>query len=107
MRRLCFVALLISLPITLLTTECCAQTTLTASSDARESVPAWEQKLLQQLGLSEEDGCFKPHENLRPVRTASSEQVRQALYTDAIDYWQRFDQHLDPLRQALSVIPSR
>ena len=57
--------------------------------------------LLQQLQLPEEAGCFRPHENQRPVRTASSEQVRQALYTDAIDYWRHFADQLQPLRDAL------
>lgn len=59
------------------------------------------QKLLQQLQLPQETACFRPHENQRAVRTASSEQVRQALYTDAIDYWQNFAQQLQPLRDAL------
>jgi tetratricopeptide (TPR) repeat protein len=58
-------------------------------------------RLLQQLQLPEEKACFSPHENQRPVRTASSEQVRQALYTDAIDYWQQFERHLQPLREEL------
>ncbi len=61
------------------------------------------QQLLQQLGLEQEPACYKPHENLRPVRTASSEQVRQALYTDAIDYWQQFEKQLQPLREALAA----
>ncbi|MDZ4728476.1 MAG: sulfotransferase [Xanthomonadales bacterium] len=59
------------------------------------------QKLLQQLYLPEQPACFRPHENQRAVRTASSEQVRQALFTDAIDYWQNFAQQLRPLRDAL------
>jgi tetratricopeptide (TPR) repeat protein len=58
-------------------------------------------QLLQKLQLAEEAACFKPHENRRPVRTASSEQVRQPLYTDAIDYWQHFELQLQPLRDAL------
>lgn len=58
-------------------------------------------QLLQQLQLSDESGCYQPHENLRPVRTASSEQVRQPLYSHAMEYWQRFENHLQPLRQAL------
>jgi tetratricopeptide (TPR) repeat protein len=59
-------------------------------------------QLLQQLGLPHDPACFKPHENKRPVRTASSEQVRKPMYTDSIDYWQRFEQHLEPLREALN-----
>ncbi len=59
------------------------------------------QRLLHQLQLPEEDACFRPHENKRPVRTASSEQVRQPLYTDAIEYWRCFEDQLQPLRAAL------
>jgi tetratricopeptide (TPR) repeat protein len=58
-------------------------------------------RLLEQLGLPDHSNCYKPHENKRPVRTASSEQVRQEMYTDAIDYWRNFEQHLEPLREAL------
>jgi hypothetical protein len=58
-------------------------------------------ELLQQLGLPEEPACFRPQENRRPVRTASSEQVRQTIHTGAIDYWRNFAHHLQPLRLAL------
>ncbi len=68
MRRLCFVALLILFSIKLLVTECCAQATQAASSDVRESVPAWEQKLQQQFKSTlygsmqnEETGCISCH----------------------------------------------
>lgn len=60
-------------------------------------------QLLQQLQLPEETACFAPHENRRPVRTASSEQVRQPLHTAAVDYWRRFEPHLEPLRLALGT----
>jgi tetratricopeptide (TPR) repeat protein len=61
-------------------------------------------KLLHQLNLDEEVACFKPHENTRPVRTASSEQVRKPLYTDAVAYWQNFEKHLAPLKAELDRI---
>jgi hypothetical protein len=35
------------------------------------------------------------------VRTASSEQVRQPLYRDAVDHWRNFDAWLQPLKDAL------
>ncbi len=57
--------------------------------------------LLQQLELPEEPACFAPHENRRPVRTASSEQVRRPLHTAAVEYWRLFENHLEPLRLAL------
>lgn len=60
-------------------------------------------RLLQQLGFPEDSACFEPHRNRRPVRTASSEQVRQPLHTDAVDYWRLFESHLEPLRLALGT----
>jgi hypothetical protein len=35
------------------------------------------------------------------VRTASSEQVRQPIFTDGIDHWRRFARWLGPLETAL------
>ena len=60
-------------------------------------------KLLQQLNLPEDAACFSPHENQRPVRTASSEQVRQPMHTAAVDYWRNFEPQLEPLRRALET----
>lgn len=58
-------------------------------------------ELLQALKLPEEEACFSPHKNSRPVRTASSEQVRQPVHSSAIDYWRQFARHLEPMRIAL------
>jgi tetratricopeptide (TPR) repeat protein len=57
--------------------------------------------LLTQCGLPFEAACLSFHETQRPVRTASSEQVRQPLYTSGVGYWRRFASHLEPLRAAL------
>jgi len=35
------------------------------------------------------------------VRTASSEQVRQPIYTSGVDQWRRYEAWLDPLKAAL------
>ncbi|MCX8499578.1 MAG: hypothetical protein ORN25_09435, partial [Caulobacteraceae bacterium] len=37
----------------------------------------------------------------RAVRTASSEQVRQPIFTSGLDQWENFSPYLDPLRQVL------
>jgi hypothetical protein len=58
--------------------------------------------MLNYLELGFEDACLFPERNRRAVRTASSEQVRQPIYDDAVDYWKRFEAQLEPLRQALS-----
>jgi hypothetical protein len=57
--------------------------------------------LLTHCGLEFEPACLAFHENRRPVRTASAEQVRQPLYSSGIGSWRHFEQQLAPLRQAL------
>jgi hypothetical protein len=37
------------------------------------------------------------------VRTASSEQVRQPIYKDAVEQWRNYEPHLGPLREALGA----
>ena len=58
-------------------------------------------RLLGHCGLSFEPECLRFFENERPVRTASSEQVRQPIYRDGIDQWRRYQRWLDPLAAAL------
>ncbi|WP_066812148.1 tetratricopeptide repeat-containing sulfotransferase family protein [Sphingomonas asaccharolytica] len=58
--------------------------------------------LLDYLGLSFEESCLRPHENARPVRTASSEQVRQPINRDAFDLWRHYEPWLDELKAALA-----
>lgn len=64
-------------------------------------------KLLDFCGLDFEDACLKPHETKRVVRTASSEQVRQPIYKDALEQWRHYEQHLEPLRKALAPLGGR
>ena len=58
-------------------------------------------RLLDYCELTFEAACLEFHRNSRPVRTASSEQVRQPIYRDAMAQWRRFEAHLGPLKQAL------
>lgn len=58
-------------------------------------------RLLRYCGLEFEPGCLRFHENDRAVRTASSEQVRQPLYREALDHWKHFAPWLGPLEAAL------
>jgi hypothetical protein len=60
--------------------------------------------LLDYCGIDFEPACLTFHETERAVRTASSEQVRQPIYRDATEEWQRYEQHLEPLRQALGPV---
>ena len=58
-------------------------------------------RLLQYCGLDFEPQCVSFHENRRSVRTASSEQVRQAINRDGLEQWKNFEPWLGPLREAL------
>jgi tetratricopeptide (TPR) repeat protein len=58
-------------------------------------------RLLDHLRLPFEDACLSFWANTRAVRTASSEQVRQPIFTDGLDHWQRFAPWLAPLEHAL------
>jgi tetratricopeptide (TPR) repeat protein len=58
-------------------------------------------RLLVYCGLPFEPACLEFHANTRAVRTASSEQVRQPIYSDAVDHWRHYEQWLGPLKTAL------
>lgn len=60
--------------------------------------------LLDHCGLPFEAACLRFHENPRSVRTASSEQVRRPIFTDAADLWRHYEPWLGPLRAALGPV---
>jgi tetratricopeptide (TPR) repeat protein len=60
--------------------------------------------LLEYCGLEFEPACLEFHKTERPVRTASSEQVRRPIYKDAMKEWRRYDRHLGPLKDALGEV---
>ena len=58
-------------------------------------------RLLDHCGLEFEPACLSYHRTDRAVRTPSSEQVRQPIFTSGLDYWRNYERWLDPLREAL------
>lgn len=60
--------------------------------------------VLNYCGLPFEEGCLRFFENTRPVRTASSEQVRQPIYQDGVEQWRAYEAHLAPLKSALGDV---
>jgi tetratricopeptide (TPR) repeat protein len=60
--------------------------------------------LLDWCGLAWEDACLNFHETPGLVRTASSAQVRRAMYRGSSDEWRRYAAHLGPLRDALAGV---
>ncbi|MBU3671418.1 MAG: tetratricopeptide repeat protein [Sinobacteraceae bacterium] len=61
-------------------------------------------RLLEYCGLPFEPGCLRFFENDRPVRTASSEQVRRPIYREGVDQWRQFDPWLSPLKESLGSV---
>ncbi|MEQ9316939.1 MAG: sulfotransferase [Henriciella sp.] len=57
--------------------------------------------LLDHIGVPFEAGCLNFHETDRAVRTSSSEQVRQPLYTSGVGQWRVAERHLKPLADSL------
>ncbi len=60
-------------------------------------------QLLDYCGLPFEEACLRFYETKRAVRTASSEQVRQPIYSAAVEQWRHYLPHLDPLIEALGA----
>jgi len=58
-------------------------------------------RLLEYCGLPFEESCLRFYETERPVRTASSEQVRQPIYESSVNHWRNFREELVPLIEAL------
>jgi tetratricopeptide (TPR) repeat protein len=61
-------------------------------------------RLLAHCGLPFAPQCLRFHESERAVRTASSEQVRQPIFRQAVDHWRHYEPWLDPLRRALGGV---
>ena len=58
-------------------------------------------RLLDYCGLTFEPSCVEFYKTERSVRTASSEQVRQPIYREALEQWRHYEPWLGPLREAL------
>jgi tetratricopeptide (TPR) repeat protein len=61
-------------------------------------------KLFDYLELPFEDSTLRFYETKRTVLTPSSEQVRQPITKDAVDYWRHFEPWLEPLMKSLGSV---
>lgn len=61
-------------------------------------------RLLSYCGLPFDGACMRFHENDRPVRTASAQQVRQPLYREGVEHWRCYEAWLAPLEHALGEV---
>ena len=58
-------------------------------------------KLLDFCDLPFEQACLEYHKTERNVRTPSSEQVRQPIFTTALEQWRNYEEYLGPMIEAL------
>ena len=63
-------------------------------------------RILDFCGLDFEPGCIEFHRTERQVHSASSEQVRQPIYTEGLEQWRHFEPWLGPLKAALGDLGS-
>jgi len=61
-------------------------------------------RILDHCGLPWEDACLRFHETDRAVKSASSEQVRQPIYSTSVNTWRNYERHLGPLIEVLKPI---
>ena len=54
--------------------------------------------MINFLNLDFQESCLSFYKSSRPVKTASSEQVRQPIYKSALNYWKNFDSDLEELK---------
>ena len=64
-------------------------------------------RILEYCRLPWEENCITFYETERPVRTASSEQVRQPIYTGSVNFWRNYEDHLDELIEIIEPIRDR
>jgi tetratricopeptide (TPR) repeat protein len=69
--------------------------------DVVEDLETQVRRILDFCGLPFEQACLDFHKTERSVRTPSAEQVRQPIYKTGLDQWRNFEEHLQPLIDAL------
>jgi hypothetical protein len=61
-------------------------------------------RILDFCGLNFEENCLRFHETERAVKTASSEQVRQPIYSSSVNLWRHYENNLDDLIEILKPL---
>lgn len=61
-------------------------------------------RILSWCDLPWEEDCLRFHESRRAVTTASSEQVRQPIFTSGVDFWKNYEMHLGGLAELLKPV---
>ena len=61
-------------------------------------------RIAEHCGLAWEERMLRFHETERAVKTASSEQVRQPIYSGSVNLWRRYEDHLGELIDYLEPV---
>lgn len=72
--------------------------------DTVTNLEAQVRRILDYCGLEFEENCLRYYETTRPVKTASSEQVRQPIYTSALGLWKKYGDNLTEWQEQLKDI---
>jgi hypothetical protein len=64
-------------------------------------------RVIDYLGLEWNDNCLEFYNLDRPVKTASTSQVRKPIYTTSTNRWRKFEKYLGPLLEELGdIVPT-
>lgn len=66
--------------------------------------PAQIARLLGFCGLAMEESCLNFHETSRPIESASSEQVRQPIYSTSVGHWRNYERQISELVETLRPV---
>ena len=75
--------------------------------DVVSDTEAQVRRMLDYCELPFEENCLQFHQTERAVRTASSEQVRQPIYSAGLEHWRNYEPHLDRLKECLAGVLER
>ncbi len=65
-------------------------------------IEAQSRRMFEFLDLPYEDSVLEFHKSKSLVRTPSASQVREPIYSDAVQAWKKYEAHLGPLIESLS-----
>jgi tetratricopeptide (TPR) repeat protein len=72
--------------------------------DVVDDLEGQARRLIDYCGLPWDDRCLSFHKTIRPVKTASTVQVRQPLFRSSLQRWRRYQPSLGPLLQELGDV---
>ena len=72
--------------------------------DVVANVDEQVRRILDHCGLPFEEQCVRFYETERAVKTASSEQVRQPIYSSSVNLWRNYEKHLQPVIEILEPV---